>query len=71
MVREYPALARDLSKNSGNPAFAHPNLCPETLNIGQADLVVVLSAVVNCFFLIDGGTSRSHTVYRNCQTTVL
>ena len=33
MVREYPALvktnARDLSKNSGNPAFAHPNLCPD------------------------------------------
>ena len=32
MVREYPALvttdARDLSENSGNPAFAHPNLCP-------------------------------------------
>ena len=32
MVREYPALvitdARDLSKNSGNPAFAHPNLFP-------------------------------------------
>ena len=28
MVREYPALVitdvRDLSKNSGNPAFAHP-----------------------------------------------
>ena len=32
MVREYPTLvitdARDLSKNSGNPAFAHPNLGP-------------------------------------------
>ena len=31
MVREYPALvitdARDASKNSGNPAFAHPSLC--------------------------------------------
>ena len=31
MMRDYPALvitdARDLSKNSGNPAFAHPNLC--------------------------------------------
>ena len=30
MVREYPALVitdvRDLNKNSGNPAFAHPNL---------------------------------------------
>ena len=22
---------RDMSKNSGNPAFAHPNLCPETI----------------------------------------
>ena len=33
MVREYPALvitdARDLSENSGNLAFAHPNLCPD------------------------------------------
>ena len=33
MVREYIALvitdARDLSKNRGNPAFAHPNLCPD------------------------------------------
>ena len=33
MVREYPALVitdvRDLSKNSGNPAFVHPNLCPD------------------------------------------
>ena len=32
MVQEYPVLvitdARDLSKNSGNPACAHPNLCP-------------------------------------------
>ena len=32
MVREYPALVitdgRDLSKNSENPAFAPPNLCP-------------------------------------------
>ena len=37
MVREYPALvitdARDLSKNSGNPAFAHPNLCPGAINV--------------------------------------
>ena len=35
MVREYPALGitdvRDVSKNSGNPAFAHPNLCPDRL----------------------------------------
>ena len=33
MVREYPALvitdARDLSKNSVSPAFAHLNLCPD------------------------------------------
>ena len=33
MVREYPALViadvRDLSKNSGDPAYAHPYyLCP-------------------------------------------
>ena len=37
MVREYPALGitdvRDVSKNSGNPAFAHPNLCPDRLVI--------------------------------------
>ena len=33
MVRDIPALvitdARDLSKNSGNHAFAHSNLCPD------------------------------------------
>ena len=37
MVREYPALvitdARDLSKNSGNTAFAHPNLCPGGIHL--------------------------------------
>ena len=38
MVREYPALVitdtRDLSKNSWNPAFAHPNLCPAWMSKG-------------------------------------
>ena len=38
MVREYPALvitdARDLSKNSGNPAFADPNFRPVVVCTG-------------------------------------
>ena len=40
MVREYPALvitdAWDLSKNSGNLAFAQPNLCPVEIDLGAA-----------------------------------
>ena len=42
MVREYPALvitdARDLSENSGNPAFAHPNLCPDLCDLETCDV---------------------------------
>ena len=50
MVWDIPALvitdARDLSKNSWNPAFAHPNLCP-----------VRSSTIINIFTLTVGGST--------------
>ena len=50
MVWDIPAHvitdARDLSKNSGNPAFAHPNLCP-----------VMSSTIINIFTLTVRGST--------------
>ena len=47
MVREYPALVitdgRDQSKNSGNPAFAHLNLCPATTSCAQWKETLVIT----------------------------
>ena len=76
MVREYPALvitdALDLSKNSGNPAFAHPNLCPATHGVlvavptGNTTVVVTIRSAVTLATLVTLTTSL--IIHVSCGT---
>ena len=77
MVREYPALvitdALDLSKNSGNPAFAHPNSCPATHGVlvaavptGNTTVVVTIRSAVTLATLVTLTTSL--IIHVSCGT---
>ena len=57
MMREFPPHVitdvRDQSKNNGNPAFAHPNMCPECSPV-SATVIAMLSlftGLADCFWL--------------------
>ena len=67
MVRENPD-AQDLSENSGNPAFAHPNLCPALMSIALTGLRLPRAFVYSAMIIINrpmGQTLQNSIIEKN------